>query len=70
MVGEVGAGVRGHVVVLVRLVEQRHHPHRVVEHHHDVREGVAEEPGDADGHVDTRPPEFLERDQLQPADSP
>ena len=62
--------MRGHVVVLVRLVEQCHHPHRVVEHHHHVREGIAEEAGDADRHVDARPAELVERDHLEPADPP
>ena len=52
VLGQVGPGVRAHVVLLVRLVERGHQLYGVVEHRHDVRERVAEEPGDPHGHVD------------------
>ena len=57
----VGARVRGDVVVLVGLVERGDRGDRVVEQPHEVREGVAEEAGDADGHVDARTAELGER---------
>ena len=59
----VGARVRGDVVVLVGLVERGDRGDRVVEQPHEVREGVAEEAGDAHGHVDPRPAELGQRDR-------
>ena len=65
VLGEVGLGVGAHEVLVVRLVELGDQPHRVVEHRHHVREGVAEEAGDPHGDVDPRPAELLERDHVQ-----
>ena len=56
--GKVGFRVGPDVVDVGRLVQIRDELHRVVEHGDDVREGVAEEAGDAHGHVDTGPSEF------------
>ena len=60
----VGAGVRGDVVVLVGLLERGDRGDRVVEQPHEVREGVAEEAGDAHGHVDARTAELGEGHDL------
>ena len=65
VLGEVGLRVRADVVVLGGLVETGDEPHRVVEHRDHVREGVAEEPGDAHRDVDARPAELGERYRLQ-----
>ena len=65
VLGEVGLRVRAHVVVVGGLVEVRDELHRVVEHRDHVRERVAEEAGDAHGHVDAGPAEFGQRDRLQ-----
>ncbi len=70
VLGEVGLRVCADVVVLVGLVEVGDQPHRVVEHRDDVRERVAEEAGDAHGHVDARPAELGQRDRLQVHDPP
>ena len=64
----VGTGVGPDVVALVRLVEVLDHLHRVVEQCQDVRERVAEEPGDTDGGVDARAAQFLQTDDLEVRD--
>ena len=56
--------------VVVRLVQGRHGPDRVVEQRDDVRERVAEEAGDAHGDVDAGPAELRARDDLEPGDPP
>jgi hypothetical protein len=63
--GEVGLGVGADEVHLGGLVEVGDQAHRVVEHRHHVREGVAEEAGDAHRDVDAGPAEFFQRDRLQ-----
>ena len=68
VLGEVGLRVRADEVLVDRLVERGDQPHGVVEHRHDVREGVAEEAGDPHGHVDARAAELLERYDVQVAD--
>ncbi len=65
VLGEVGPRVGAYVVVVVGFVEARDESHRVVEHRDHMREGVAEEAGDAHGDVDARAAEFGERDRLQ-----
>ena len=61
VLGQVGLRVGADVVVLGGLVEAGDELHRVVEHRHHVREGVAEEAGDAHGDVDARAAELVER---------
>ena len=63
--------VRGDVLRqrVVVLVARRGELHRVVEQLHDVREGVAEEAGDAQGHVDARAAELLARHELEAGDA-
>ncbi len=65
MLGRVLLHVRPYVVGLGRFVQLRHRPYRVVDQPHDVREGVPEESGDADGDVDARPAQFLHRHHLE-----
>ena len=52
-----------------RLVEVDDELDGVVDHRDDVREGVTEEPRDADGDVDARTPELLEADRFEPDDA-
>ena len=52
MIIEIGLDVGAHVVLLGRLVEPGHQLHRVIEHGHHMREGIAEESGDPDCDVD------------------
>ena len=54
-----------HEVGLERLLLRRGECHGVVEKSDHVREGVAEETGDADGHVNTGPTELLQGHGLQ-----
>ena len=56
--------MRANVVLLDRLVERRDDVDGVVEHRDDVRECVAEEAADTDGHVDAGAAEFVQRDQF------
>ena len=53
------------VVLLGGLVEAGDQLDGVVEHGHDVREGVAEEARDAHGDVDAGPAELGQRDGLE-----
>ncbi len=75
------AGARGDQLVLVRahpgrdrvepvrLVERGDRAHRLVEQLDLRREGVAEEARDAQGHVDPRPVEHVERQDLAAGDA-
>ncbi len=68
MDGEVGLDVGPHEVLLVGLLLGGGQAHRVVQQGDDVREGVAEEAGDAQRHVDARAAQLLQRDRLQAGD--
>ncbi len=70
VLGFVPFGVGAYVVHLERFVECGDHADRVVEHSDDVRERIAEEPGDPDGDVDAWPAELFEPDHDQLPDTP
>ena len=65
---DVGPGVCGNEVHIVRFIKSGHHPDRVVEDGHHMGEGVAEESGDAHGDVDTRSAEFGGLNQVEGGD--
>lgn len=67
--GEVGLGVGADVVVVGGFVEGCGEAYRVVEQPDGVRERVAEEAGDAQGHVDARAAQVGEVDRLQAGDA-
>ena len=58
-------GVGADVVLLGGLVQAGDQPDGVVEQRDHVREGVAEEAADADGHVDARAAQLGQRDRLE-----
>ena len=68
VLGGVLVGVRAHVVGLGRLVQFGDRPYRVVDQPHHMREGVPEEAGDPDRHVDARAAEFRGRHDLEAGD--
>jgi len=70
VLGQVGPGVLADEVHLVGLVKTSDELDGVVQHRHDVGEGVAEEPGDADRHVDARTAELGQVDDLEVVDPP
>ena len=53
------------VVVLRRFVQRRRQFHSFVKQVDQVGKGVAEEPADADGDIDARAAQLLQRDDLQ-----
>ena len=65
-----GAHAGGDRVVGSRLVERADGADGLVEQRDLGREGVAEEAGDAQGHVDPRPAELGQRDDLVAGDAP
>jgi hypothetical protein len=67
--GEIGAIVRGDVVVLVTLLQPRNGVNRIVDQSDHVGKGIPEETGDAQHDVDAGPAELGQTDHLQAGDS-
>jgi hypothetical protein len=69
VLSQVRLGVGADVIVVVGFVELGDQPYRVVEHRHDMRERIAEEPGDPHRHVDAGPAQLGHRNGSQINDS-
>ena len=67
--GGICEDVLAHIVLLVALIEVAHHAHRLIDPAHSVRNSIAEQSADACRHIDTRPLQLGDGDDLETADT-
>ena len=65
----IGENVLAHIVLLIAFVEIAHHAHCLIHPAYGVRHCITEQPADACRHVDARPLELCEGDDLKPANT-